>query len=218
MTTAPTRTLPLPERLLNGAAGFFSFIFSPLLAPTYGIIVIWLTTVLMLLPGGTVRSLLLTIFSLTFFVPLLLIGLLWKLGIVSDPGLNKRTERTWPFAISATGYAVVIYLLIHVHAPAWITMFIVGGLVATIVAALVNLRWKISIHLTGMGGLLGLMCRLYASDLVLFNGFAVMSALIIATGLVGTSRLILNRHTPLQVAAGIVNGFICVFLLTAIRW
>lgn len=218
MTTAPTRTLPLPERLLNGAAGFFSFIFSPLLAPTYGIIVIWLTTVLMLLPGSTVRSLLLTIFSLTCFVPLLLIGLLWKLGIVSDPGLNKRTERTWPFAISATGYAVVIFLLIHVHAPAWITMFIVGGLVATIVAALVNLRWKISIHLTGMGGLLGLMCRLYASDLVLFNGFAVMSALIIATGLVGTSRLILNRHTPRQVAAGIVNGFICVFLLTAIRW
>ncbi|MDE7152346.1 MAG: hypothetical protein K2O27_08820 [Candidatus Amulumruptor sp.] len=218
MTTASTRTLPLYERLLNGAAGFFSFIFSPLLAPTYGIVIVWLTTILMLLPGGTVRSLLLTVFSLTCLVPLLLIGLLWKLGIVSDPGLNKRSERTWPFAISATGYAVVIFLMIHVNAPSWITMFISGGLVATIVAAIVNLRWKISIHLTGMGGLLGLMCRLYASHLVLFNGFAVMSAIIVATGLVGTSRLILNRHTPLQVVAGIANGFICVFMLTAIKW
>ncbi len=33
---------------------------------------------------------------------------------------------------------------------------------------------------------------------------------IIATGLVGTCRLILERHTLMQVLAGIANGIVCV--------
>ncbi len=35
---------------------------------------------------------------------------------------------------------------------------------------------------------------------------------IVLAGCVCTSRLILQRHTLMQVAAGFLNGFVCVFL------
>lgn len=213
-----TRSRSAGERLTTGAANLFSFVFSPLLGPTYAIIAAWNTTVMLLLPTATMRTLLLMVAGLTCLFPLVAIGVMYKLGIVSDPGLNKRRERTLPFIVSAAGYVGCIILFVHISAPSWLTMFMAGGLAALVVAALVNLRWKISVHLTAMGGLVAFMLRLIVDHLTMFHPYGWLTAIIIATGLVGTSRLILDRHTPLQVLAGTLNGFICVFLFTSITF
>lgn len=168
-----------------------------------------------LLPSSTMRALLLVVFGLTCLFPLVAIGILYKLGVVSDPGLNRRKERTIPFAISAAGYIACILFLRHIHCPDFLTMFMWGGLVALVVASLINLRWKISVHLTAMGGLIAFACRLIAENLIFFNPEAWLIATIAAAGLVGTSRLILMRHTPLQVLFGTLNGFFWVYLFMA---
>ena len=58
--------------------------------------------------------------------------------------------------------------------------------------------------------------RLSAGDIALYNMIWWIAAVVVLCGAVGTSRLILERHTPLQVFAGFVNGFVCVLLLSLV--
>lgn len=60
--------------------------------------------------------------------------------------------------------------------------------------------------------------RLLSEHLAMVNGQGWLIATIIAAGLVGSSRLLLNRHTPMQVLAGTANGFVCVYLLMGISY
>ncbi|MCM1029533.1 MAG: hypothetical protein NC342_08120 [Pseudoflavonifractor sp.] len=214
---APLAPIPTP-RLYRAAANFFSFIFSPLLAPTYAIAAAWATTVLLLLPQATMRTLLLMVFCFTCLFPLVAIGVMYKLKLVSDPGLNNRRERTLPFAVAAAGYAACLIFFIHINAPSWLVMFMGAALAALAICVIINLKWKISVHLTALGGLVAFILRLIADGLTLFHAPAILTAAILAAGLTASSRLILYRHTPSQVAAGFLNGFLCVYILTAISW
>lgn len=113
--TPAATTLPVAVRAMRGAANLFSFIFSPLLGPTFAIIIAWTSTVMLLLPFGTMRTLTLVVFGLTCLFPMVAIGIMYKMGIVSDPGLNSRRERTIPFAVSAAGYVACLVFLHHIH-------------------------------------------------------------------------------------------------------
>lgn len=206
---------PRPLRL---ASHFISFVLSPLLAPTYAVGAVWAATILRLLPSGTMLTLLLVVAGFTCLFPLVAIGVMYKLGIVSDPGLNRRRERTLPFVVSAAGYVAALIFLIHIHAPSWMTMFMAGGLLALVVSSGITFRWKISIHMTAIGGFVAFVLRLVQSGLMLFGGAGWLAAAIVAAGLVGTARLILYRHTPWQVAAGFLNGFLCVYLMMLVSW
>lgn len=170
---------------------------------------------MLLLPQSTMRTLFLVVFGLTCLFPLIAIGVMYKVGIVSDPGLNKRRERNIPFIISGVAYLACFLFFRHINAPGWLTTFIIGGLVALVIAALVNLRWKISIHLTAMGGLVAFIIRLILNGQAMFFSETWLMGSIIAAGLVGTSRLLLRRHTLGQVGAGFANGFLCVIIMTA---
>ena len=70
---------------------------------------------------------------------------------------------------------------------------------------MINLFWKISIHMMGIGGFTGMMltmASLYKTDLTwVYIG-------IITAGLVGFSRLQMNAHSIKQVALGFVLGIL----------
>lgn len=208
------RPTTFPERILKGMADFFSFIFSPLLGPTYALIAACCTSRLLFLPGAIKMELILIVLGLTCLFPLIAIGVMYKMGIVTDPGLNKRKERTIPFIVSGLAYIACFIFFKIIHAADWLSMFIAGGLLAMVIAAIINLRWKISVHLTAMGGLTAFIIRLILEQEAYISpeGWLVFS--IIAAGVVGTSRLLLRRHTLWQVAAGFANGFLCVYVLT----
>ena len=143
--------------------------------------------------------------------------MLYKTGKVSDPGLNNRNERTIPFIISAVSYILCFIYLRMLNAPYWLTNFSAAGLAIAITACLINLKWKISIHLAAMGGLTGFILRLMVSGQTLRPTFYWLLAAIVATGLTGTSRLILERHTPSQVGAGVVAGVLLTYFITGIN-
>ncbi len=69
-----------------------------------------------------------------------------------------------------------------------------------------------------MGGLVAFVVRLITEHLAMVNGQSWLIATIVAAGLVGSSRLLLNRHTPMQVLAGSANGFLCVYLMMGITY
>lgn len=193
----------------------FSSVFSPLLVPTYGILLAFSLSVLCLLPGAVRWGVTAVVFVATCIIPMVAILALWKLKIVSDPGLNNRTERTIPYIITGLCYLACGIYLWRLHAPEWLYAFMFGGAIAVGVCIVVNRWWKISAHMAANAGLLAVVMRIL-SEGVAASPTAVcvwLTIVCLACGCVGTSRLILQRHTLGQVAAGTLVGFLAVYLL-----
>jgi len=86
-----------------------------------------------------------------------------------------------------------------------------ASVVIMVIAILITLTWKISAHMFGVGGLIGgAMAVSYFVERS--NPYYMFMGLFIIAGLVGTSRLILRRHTLHQVIAGFLLGFMVSFL------
>ena len=85
---------------------------------------------------------------------------------------------------------------------------------ALLAVTLINHWWKISAHLTGIGGLLGGICSFALHYATLPMGLVVI-VLLVALILM-YARLYLDAHTPLQVVAGFILGILCTFLPTLI--
>uniref|UniRef100_UPI00265F5FB3 phosphatase PAP2 family protein n=1 Tax=uncultured Duncaniella sp. TaxID=2768039 RepID=UPI00265F5FB3 len=80
-----------------------------------------------------------------------------------------------------------------------------------------NLKWKISAHSAAMGGLAAMMFRLAASHQAVCDLNVWLSVTVVLVGLVMTARVYLQCHTLMQVLAGALNGFVCVWFCTMIH-
>ncbi|MFG6380976.1 MAG: hypothetical protein K1V87_02585 [Muribaculum sp.] len=200
--------------MINKTAHIFSWVLSPVLIPTYAVfIALWVTT-LSFLPAALRWNVVVMVWLITCMLPMLAIYVLYKLKIISHPGLNNRKERYIPYMVTAACYLGASWYLHGIHAPHWMWMFMVGGAVAAVLSCVVNIWWKISAHAAAMGGLLALLSRIALYGINVIDMWPVLSLAIILTGILCTSRILLQCHTLMQVAAGVVNGFFWVFILT----
>ncbi|MCM1163912.1 MAG: hypothetical protein NC339_06670 [Muribaculaceae bacterium] len=192
-----------------------SAIFSPLLVPTYAMVLASYLSILCILPTRVLWTTIAIIFLITCLAPALSILVLHKAGLVSDTGLNQRTERTVPYLIVLLCYAGCALFLYKASAPDWLPMFFVGASVATVINIVVNRWWKISAHAAAMGGVVAMLFRIAAlhQSVVSLNWW--ISGAILCTGIVMTARVYMQRHTLWQVLTGVANGFIWVWLLSA---
>lgn len=207
-------TKPSIDKILYIASRTVSFAFSPLLVPTYGILLAFNLSFLTILPTRTMVVVSLTTLLITGIIPLGLIQYMWKSKRVSNPGLRKRRERFWPYVMTTVCYLICMVYLMALKAPSWLWAFMLGAAISVLIVMIINKWWKISAHTTAMGGLLAMLFRIVVSA---YNPMPVEGWLVVAillTGMVGTARLLLGRHTLLQVLAGLVVGFIPVYLLS----
>lgn len=100
--------------------------------------------------------------------------------------------------------------------PFWFISLLLGACVALILALLINFFWKISAHAIGTGGLLGGIMGVAQDpfDKPLLGLYHRNPN----SRLVGTSRIFLKRHTPMQVYAGFCLGFICTFVASFLSY
>lgn len=193
---------------MRSATQFVSVLFHPLLMPLYAF---WL----LLNSGGYLsyavpdkfrQYLYLVIFVSTFLMPSLLTWMMVQKGWISNIELNERSERHLPYLITLSCYIAAAYLLFKLPLPRMFSLTIMGAAMAILIAFFINLRWKISIHMIGIGGLLGL-----------FYGFGkyfhmktmfILVLISIIAGVVASARLYRKSHTPGQVYIGFVVGFL----------
>ena len=92
-TPQPPETAIKKERrdTAKTVASVFSTIFSPLLVPTYGVMLAMWLSVLSFLPTGIRWTVVGITFATTCLLPMLAIITMWRLGVVKDPQLNNRT-------------------------------------------------------------------------------------------------------------------------------
>ena len=201
------------NKIITGIARFLSTAMTPLLMPTYGVFLVLWTSILCFLPTGTRVTVMVMVMGITCVLPMIFISVLHHLKIVHDKRLNDRRERLLPYAFAVLCYVGATFYIDRVHSPMWFTMFMAGATLSCLVAVVVSFWWKISSHMAGIGGMVALLYQLHVQGLSAFDLFWLLCFTILMAGVLGTSRLLLKRHTLLQVLAGFANGYICVTLM-----
>ena len=185
---------------------------SPIMMPTYGVFLVLSTSVLCVLPYGTRVAVLLVCMGITCILPLIFLSVLRHFKLVKDLHVEKREQRFFPYMFTALCYTVAAYYLYYCHSPQWFVMFMVGSAVTVLIMAIINLKWKISAHMAGIGGVVALVYQIHVQGLSAFDLFWMLCITIMVAGLLGSARLVLNRHDAWQVLAGVVVGFLSVSL------
>lgn len=190
-----------------------SIILSPLLMPTYGVMLALMFTILCIVPVGDAMTIIKVTFLLTCLVPSIVVFLMKILGFVSDYSITNRKQRPIPYLATISAFIVGAFYVSMIDAPTWLGYYFLAGGGAAITAFIINWWWKISAHMAGIGGLLALVMNMQYDGLAIIDITPLIYISIIATGALGTARLYLNRHTFWQVVFGFLNGFLWVFFL-----
>lgn len=204
------------ERFATIVSNVLSWVLVPLLMPVYGLILAFGLSILDVAPMGMRVVFTLIVAGIDLAIPMLLIVLLKKLGMIDDLGLNGRKERLIPYIITTVCYFATAWFMAAKGAPLWLSMFFAGGGLASLINLIVNFWWKISAHAAGIAGVVALLIRIEKDGSPEPELFFWMMLSIVLAGLLGSARVWLGRHTVWQVLAGYVVGFCCVFFLTMI--
>jgi len=200
------------DKIITTASRVISGFTFPLLMPTYAMLVAFTTTFLYFLPGQPLLTISLVTLGITVMLPIIAIYILHTLGFVSDPLLNDRNDRTMPFIVTTLCYIGLAVYLWRIHAPQWMTAFMVGAAALIVMILFINLVWKISGHAAGMGGLTALSIFLVYKGYSIVPGVWLPCMTIILSGFVCTARMLLGRHTLGQVATGYLLALIVIYL------
>ncbi len=152
------------------------------------------------------KQILLRVMVFTMMLPLSSVLVMMRIGKVSNVFIEERRERSWPLLVAAAIYLLTpMFILNSPRVPAFINLFILGAAATLILALLINLKWKISLHMIGIGGLCGALTSLYVyfqegNPLWLCIWFTL-------AGILGTARLLLNAHSAAQILSGFLLGF-----------
>ena len=215
---------PAPARR-NLPALLISGLFHPLLIPTY--IFLLLVGVNPYLFGTTdlgesrAMSKLILIFLDTFVIPVVAVFIMVRLNMISSLMMREKSERIGPLLL-----VMVLYFWIYWNfnqsnqTPTIFSAFLLGVIISLVVAFVINLLDKISLHATGMGGLVGvcvIMLGLFGPNGIEIGALTLGLPLLVAfslflAGLVGSARLALGGHSPMQLYAGYMVGFVAQFV------
>lgn len=194
-------------------AKIISYLFHPLLMPTYGFAFIFFTKnyISTFTPFNVKWIILGVTFIFTFFLPSLNTLILLKMGRIKSLEMETSSERTIPYISTSFYYFALFYLFYNAQFPSIFMILILGAAISVLLSFIINFWWKISAHTIGIGGIsgaaLGIIYRLQV-DMHL-----MLMILLLLSGIVASARLKLNTHTPSQVYSGFVLGFFVELLL-----
>lgn len=182
-----------------------STIFHPIVIPTMGIFIIFQSSFyLSMMPIEGQKAIYLIVFISTFVLPLLMLSVFLLRKVVKSLEMTQKQERIVPFFVTSVFYFFSFYTLNKLSAPGFITSYILGAFIIVFLVAITSFWWKISAHMAGIGGLVGMILAL--SDIYsIYNPFFFLEAIVIA-GFIGSSRLYLKAHDVNQTAAGFAMG------------
>ncbi|MCB0557537.1 MAG: hypothetical protein H6573_13120 [Lewinellaceae bacterium] len=215
--------------MLRLPAQIISFIFHPLLIVTYMLALLLLVNPYLFgvssIGDKASKLLLLQIFLSTFFIPGVAVVMLRLTGMIQSFQMETKQERIGPYIITGLFYLWMFRnFLDNPSIPTAFTSFLLGATIGLFFAFFINIFSKISAHAVGLGGLLGMV--VITMLLFSYDTFTIMSArgtleismstvlliTILIAGLVGTARLALQAHEPMDLYGGYLVGFASQFL------
>ena len=140
----------------------------------------------------------------TMILPLVSIFWLMRKGKVSSLEMSNHKERSLPLFKTVIWMSFGYYLLQNLlfYTPI-LKAELLGAILIILIAAIVSKYWKISLHLLGIGGVVGVFIALQ----IMHGDFLYLLLLfILLSGLLGVARIKQKAHNYAQVYAGFLVG------------
>jgi len=144
-------------------------------------------------------------------MPTLTIFLFRKINGFEAKDLTDRKKRYVPYLLTIISYVFCMLMMRKLNIPWYMSGIILTALLMMLISIILNLKWKLSEHMLGMGGIVGGVVSF--SALFGYNPVWWLSLFILIAGVLGTARIILQHHTLSEVLTGFVVGFICALLV-----
>lgn len=195
---------------------FLSVVLHPVLMPSYALLIIFQlnTYIAYTTPRQVKTALYIVILFNTLIMPVVISYLLITRGYIRSFEMQKRQERIIPFFSNLALMMVAYFMIRQIVVPKIFYLLLLGAAGSVVIAIIINLKWKISIHMIGIGGIVGMLCGMSTFLLADLRIPILISMLV--SGLLGTARLSLNAHHPMEIYAGFLVGFLSEFLLLGI--
>lgn len=196
---------------MRALAHIISFLLHPALIPTLTIFfMVWLDPLhAELIPWKDLWNLLLAVLITTGILPTLSIFILYRAELIQSVYLERRKDRFLPFIITLIYLIATYIILLKPDLPSLIYAAFFGGIVAFTGLAIMNIWWRVSVHLCAYSGFVGAILGLFSH-----NHFPVLdflALLILLGGILASARIRLEAHTLSELALGTVWGFLCSF-------
>ena len=140
----------------------------------------------------------------TIILPLISIFWLIQKGRVSSLEMSNHKERSLPLVKTVIWMSVGYYLLENAlfYTPI-LKAELLGAIIIILVAAIISKFWKISLHLLGIGGLVGVFIALQVIHGALLY---LLILFILLSGILAVARIKQKAHNYAQVYAGFIVG------------
>lgn len=119
--------------------------------------------------------------------------------IFTDLDVSKRTQRPLLFIVGTVMSVIYLWGLLFLNGPKILVITIIGVITSVIIASMINIRLKVSIHVATVSALLFALA-------IIYQGFYYLTLLLIPT--VAWSRLRIKRHTLPETIVGACFGIL----------
>lgn len=150
-----------------------------------------------------------TVFVMTALFPLTSALMMRRSGLVGSLELPLRQERIPVYLLTLIYYGLCYYLMWRVPNDPLTMSVLLGALLSLSLTLVITFWWKISLHMVGMGGLVGALLAL-----AVLHGMVIpfwISGAFVLSGALASARLFESDHTPAQVYTGALLGCVCVY-------
>lgn len=204
---------------MNLVAKIISWLFLPLLAPVYALLIAFYTVNLesdffmgnnlYVLYDDQKNAILSLFFIFSFVGPAISVLLLRMSGQITTVMMDNRSERIVPSIMTNLfGISLLSILLwkmdLTFPGARYIFGLAAGSCSTVLMCTFITRKWKISLHAAGMGILVGFLIS-YFYNMETFNLNYLLAAVIIS-GVVMSARLQLGAHDLKQLFAGFFVG------------
>lgn len=200
-----------------------SWVFMPILMPIYGLLVVMFTPSepYNLADGNSlyfypfINKLIILGFFLMFsvIIPGAIYIVMQKLNYLKTIEMDDKEERKSPMIIMSLCCLFLLYFFnsLSTELPKYIYALCFSGAFIISLFSFINIRFKISLHATGVGIFTGFLMA-YFVDQIYFKVYFLALAFILS-GLVITARLYLQKHSFKEVILGYFLSLLITFVL-----
>lgn len=191
---------------MKKAAPVISYIFHPLLMPTLGLFLLLNSgSYLSLMDPAAKRAILFVMALGTLIFPMIMLPILHYRHMITNLQNAPREERLIPQVIILILYIITFVYFVRLPLSRVIHAYVLSVTITLLLVLLLNLRFKICLHTTALGGLVGLIIaqmRLFDTPL---EGVLILT--LVAGGLTGSARMALGFNRSVEIYAGYLLGF-----------
>ncbi|MDR0892624.1 MAG: hypothetical protein LBN24_08415 [Mediterranea sp.] len=199
------------DKALLRVAKLTSSVFTPFSIPFLAFLVLFLFTYLNMMPLRYKLVVLGIVYCFTILTPMITIFLFRKINGLFREDIMQRKNRYMPILLTIISNAFCLAMIRRLSVPWYMAGIILTFLLLSIACIVVNLRWKLSEHMVGMGAVIGglvTFCNLFG-----YNPVMWLCLFILVAGVLGSARIILGHHTLSEVLLGFAIGLLCAFIV-----